>query len=569
LSTDDSKIWIKGEVRLDGRRDLIAKLKLSEISDDAELVLHAYRVWNKDCVKHLIGDFAFAIWDGTRQQFFCARDQLGVRQFFYSYENKRFVFSNTLNSLRNHLSGELNELAIADFLVFGLNQDPATTIFRDIKRLPKAHTLIVSRDGIRLNEYWTPTITPAIPPVRHKTSADYVAHFDELLTRAVTDRLRAPSVSILMSGGLDSSAVAAVARKHVGVKAYCVVYDSAFPDEERKYATTVAKHLDIPIEFLDGNEINQHDTESIGAAPEPFDVEPIYRVSHELLRRCSSHSRIALTGWDGDTFLSETPRHSFAHSLKTGNLPRLLYDLARFVYFQHGPPPIGLRTQWRRWRDPHWNRSPFPVWLNEDFARRLNLAERWRDLNAQGPTHPLRPRVFNTLYSPHWDSLMSRHDAGTTLLPLEVCHPLIDVRLVDYLLGLPVIPWLLDKTILRKAMVGVLPDAVRMRPKSPLAGDPGLQLKHTRKFQEIDEFKPVSAISAYVDRKSIPRVTEEVNGAALSINLRPYCLNQWLAHSQATGATNAIGYSFEQNRSNPTTQKTLHVSQAGPLRRYP
>lgn len=568
MSTDDSKTWLAGDVRLDGRRDLLTKLKLSDPLSDAELVLHAYRAWKEDCVKHLIGDFAFAIWDGTRQQFFCARDQLGVRQFFYSYANDRFVFSNTLNALRDHVTGELNELAIGDFLVFGLNQDPSTTIFAGIRRLPKAHTLTVSRDGIRVNEYWTPTITP----VRYKRETDYIEHFNELLTHAVEDRLGTINASVMMSGGLDSSAIAATIRRQcpaLNLKAYCVVYDSAFPDEERKYATTVAQHLDIPIEFLDGNEINQQDDwEHIGAAPEPFDVEPIYRVSSELLRRCSSHARVALTGWDGDTFLNETPRHSFASSLRSGNLPRLLSDLTRFVYLQHGPPPIGLRTHWRRWRNPHWNRPPFPVWLDGDFARRLNLRERWRDLNAERSTHPLRPRVFSTLSSPHWNSLMSRYDAGTTLLPLEVRHPLIDVRLVDYLLGLPVIPWLLDKTILRKAMAGILPDAVRMRPKSPLAGDPGLLLRHTRKFQEIDELKPVSAICAYVDRKSIPRVSEEVNSIDLSINLRPFCLNQWLAYSQSSGATNAIGYSFEQDRSNPTTQKNLQVSQAGPLRRY-
>lgn len=566
MSTDDSKTWLAGEVRLDGRRDLLTKLKLADPLSDAELVLHAYRAWQEDCVKHLIGDFAFAIWDGTRRQFFCARDQLGVRQFFYSYTNNAFFFSNTLNALRDHVAGELNELAIGDFLVFGLNQDPSTTIFAGIRRLPKAHTLTVSRDGIRVNEYWTPTITP----VRYKRETDYIEHFDELLTHAVEDRLGTSNAGIMMSGGLDSSAIAATVRRQcpaLNLKAYCVVYDSAFPDEERKYATTVAQHLDIPIEFLDGNEINQQDDwEWIGATPEPFDVEPLYRVSSELLRRCSSHARVALTGWDGDTFLNETPRHLFASSLRSGNLPRLLSDLTRFVYFQHRPPPIGLRTHWRRRRNPHWNRPPFPVWLDDDFARRLNLRERWRDLNAAGPTHPLRPRVFSTLSSPHWDSLMSRHDAGTTLLPLEVRHPLIDVRLVDYLLGLPVIPWLLDKSILRKAMVGILPDAVRMRPKSPLAGDPGLLLRHTRKFQEIDEFKPVSAIWAYVDRKSIPRVSEEVNSIDLSINLRPFCLNQWLAYSQSSGATNAIGYSFEQDRSNPTTQKKLHLSQAGSIR---
>lgn len=535
--TLDGRVWLTADARLDGRRDLIAKLRktFETPPTDAELILHAYGAWKDDCVKHLTGDFAFAIWDSTLDRLLCARDHLGVRQFYYSHKNDQFVFSNTLNALRRHpqVSNKLNELAIGDFLVFGLNHDPATTIFTDIQRLPKAHTLVVSREGIRVQEYWTPAATP----VRYKNDADYIVRFNELLGQAVDDRLRTTNAGILMSGGLDSSGIAAIAREKVALKAYCVVYDSAFHDDERQYASLVAGTLKIPLEFLPGNEINQQNGwQTIGSAPEPFNVDPIYVVSSELLRRVSSHARVALTGWDGDTFLNETPRHSFAQSLKNGRIARLLFDLTRFVYFQHGPPPIGIRTQWRRLRNPNWNRPPYPAWLNDDFAKRLNLPERWQQLSADESlahrrVHPTRPRAFRTVFSPHWDSLFARYDAGTTSLALEVRHPLIDVRLVDYLLGLPVIPWLLDKTILRKAMVGILPEAVRTRPKSPLAGDPGLLLRHTRKFQEIDEFKPVSAICSYVDRQSIPRLTEEVHSVQLSVNVRPFCLNQWLAYS--------------------------------------
>jgi len=533
--TLDGKIWLTADARLDGRAELIAELgkRFETPPSDAELILHAYEEWKEDCVKHLLGDFAFAIWDSNVDRLFCARDHLGVRQFYYHCANNRFVFSNTLNCLRrhSHVSNKLNEVAVGDFLVFGLNQDPATTIYADIQRLPKAHTLVVSRDSIRTNKYWQPTATP----VRYKAAHDYIVRFKELLTQAIEDRLHTPNISVMMSGGLDSSGIAAISRKAVAVNAYCVVYDSAFADDERHYASLVADSLQIPLEFLQGNEINQHNNgNDIGGAPEPFDVDPIYAVSAELVRRCASTARVALTGWDGDTFLDETPRHSFARSLRNGNVARLLFDMTRFVYFQHHPPPIGIRTQWRRWRSPNSSRPPYPVWLNHDFSKRLNLPERWLRLSEDGPSaHPLRPRAFRLINSPHWDALFSRYDAGTTLLPLEVRHPLIDVRLVDYLLGVPVIPWLLDKTILRKAMIDVLPEAVRTRPKSPLAGDPGMLLRHTRKFQEIDEFKPVSTICSYIDRKSIPRVTEAPDSNQLCMNVRPFCLNQWLTYSHS------------------------------------
>ena len=555
--TLDQRLWLTADVRLDARRDLITRLedKLGaplrtlgnspRAPNDAELLLHAYEAWAEDCVKYLLGDFAFAIWDATHQRLFCARDQLGIRQLYYSLSAGCFVFSNTLNCLRLHprVSNNLNQLAIGDFLLFGLNQEKETTTFADIKRLPKAHALSVGCEGVRLREYWTPSVTP----VRYRKERDYIDRFQELLNASVADRLRTERVSLSLSGGLDSSAIAAVATQTrnsapLELSGYCVVYDAIFADEERKYAALVADALSIPLQLLEGNKINEHDdSRNIGVAPEPFDVEPLYAVSKELSRRLASSARVALTGWDGDTFLNETPKHSFVTSLKKGNVGRLLLDVSRYVYSQRSPPPIGIRTQWRRWRNPHWNRAPYPAWLNNDFSKQLNLVERWRHIHAETPTaHPVRPRVFRTVYSASWDLLFAGYDAGTTLLPLEVRHPLIDVRMVDYLLSLPVVPWMLEKNILRKAMAGTLPDAVLSRPKSPLASDPGLHLRHTRKFQSIDEFQPVAALLSYVDRTSIPRVAEEVDSNQLSINVRPFSLNQWLIHSHPMEQTNGI-----------------------------
>lgn len=82
----DGKVWLTADARIDARADLIHELESKGGSDfksanDAELILHAYHAWGEDCVKHLIGDFAFAIWDGRERRLFCARDQLGVKPF--------------------------------------------------------------------------------------------------------------------------------------------------------------------------------------------------------------------------------------------------------------------------------------------------------------------------------------------------------------------------------------------------------------------------------------------------------------------------------------------------------
>ena len=546
-STLDNKVWITADARIDARCELIEKLErklnrsLSQATNDAELILNAYEAWGEDCVQHLIGDFAFAIWDSRSKRLFCARDHLGVRQLYYSYNENSFVAGNTLNCLRlhPHVSDKLNELAIGDFLLFGLNQEPNTTAFADIQKLPQAHTLIVANGNIRVQQYWKPSATP----LRNRKPSDIIDGFLDVLSRSVGDRLRTSGAGISMSGGLDSPSIAAIAAQtSINLNAYCVVYDRVFADDERTYATLVADALKIPIEFLEGDQVNQTtNRRTMGIAPEPFDVEPIFAVSDELLTRIASRHRVALTGWDGDTLMVENPKHSFAVSMRHGEVANLITDLARYVYFRRSPPPVGLRTLLRRWRNPEWNRSPYPAWLNNNFSSRLGLHERWQQVYAERPpAHPIRPVAFRMLFSPSWDSLLSRFDAGVTLLPLEVRHPLIDKRMVDYLFELAIIPWLLDKTILREAMNGILPDAIRLRPKSPLAGDPGLQLRHSAKFREVDQFQPLPAILSYIDRKSIPTVTEEVDRNQLWINVRPFSLNQWLTYSHSMEHTNDI-----------------------------
>ena len=212
----DGSVWLTGDVRVDGRADLIVKLQTEgrpvlQTSPDAELVLHAYHAWGEGCVNHVLGDFAYAIWDGRTNRLFCARDHFGVKPFYYAWTGRYFVFSNTLNCVRLHpaVSPELNDAAIGDFLLFGYNQEPTTTTFADVRRLPPAHVLVWSADSLHLHCYWK---LPTDGQVRYRRSADYVDRFRELWRIAVDDRLRADRVGVMMSGGLDSTAIAVTAH---------------------------------------------------------------------------------------------------------------------------------------------------------------------------------------------------------------------------------------------------------------------------------------------------------------------------------------------------------------------
>src|SRR6185369_13725568 len=153
----DGKVWIVADARIDARQELIAGLRAGEQEveaavPDVELILRAWHVWGESCVEHLLGDFAFAIWDAGRRRLFCARDQMGVRPFFYACPGRGVIFSNTLDCIRRHpaVSCRLNDLAIADFLLFDANQDPATTVFAEIQRLPPAHTAVWDERGLVL-----------------------------------------------------------------------------------------------------------------------------------------------------------------------------------------------------------------------------------------------------------------------------------------------------------------------------------------------------------------------------------------------------------------------------------
>ena len=173
--TLDGQVWIVADARVDGRGELRRKLaghgcRDLEEATDAELILQSYLVWGEACVQHLIGDFAFAIWDEPRRRLFGARDHFGVKPFYYARVGNCLVFSNTLNCLRMHpdVSDKLNDLAIADFLLFGFNQDPATTTFADINRVPPAHCLTWQDGALQVRRYWT---LPQEGPLRYPRAA--------------------------------------------------------------------------------------------------------------------------------------------------------------------------------------------------------------------------------------------------------------------------------------------------------------------------------------------------------------------------------------------------------------
>jgi asparagine synthase (glutamine-hydrolysing) len=500
--TLDGDVWLVADQRLDGQSRISA-------TNDAELILRAYETWGENCVNHLLGDFAFAIWDKRSRRLFCARDHLGVRPFFFARAGNSFIFSNTLNALRldPRVTDELNEIAVADYLTFGLNQDLATTIFRDIQRLPAAHTLSLSNGSITTRCYWAPSVKHE---TRFRDDQSYVDRFNELLTTATKDRLRTDRVSISMSGGLDSTSLAVIARDLLPqtdgpavVRAYSTVYDRLIPDQERHYSSLAASSIGIPVSHLNADAYSLFEERRAGDLdqPEPFLLSPLAGQFNDLLRLMAANSRVALTGYDGDALMNEASQS------------RLRGFLAGIRGIKEKP-------------------ISYPQWIDDAFARRTGLSERLRKFSSAVPVvDRRRPATIRALQSKLWTPLFEGYDAGATRLLLEVRHPFIDVRLVDYLLSIPANPWCVNKHILRRAMKDRLPEAVVNRPKTPLAGDPALQLSRHASVRLLDSFEVSPQLTRFVNVSLRRSLAEEETPDALWANLRLLGLNHWLAHS--------------------------------------
>jgi asparagine synthase (glutamine-hydrolysing) len=538
----EGKYWIVADARLDSRDELIAELqrsrrKVGPNSSDSELIVHAYAAWGTPCVDHLRGDFSFSLWDAGHKQLFCARDHFGIKPFYYAQLGELFLFSNTLNCLRHHpaVSSELNDAAIGDFLLFGLNCDNSTTSFRDIQRLPPAHTLTVSQRGLQIRRYWTP---PTDGHIRYAKPEEYVENFLSILEGAVADRLRSDRVGILLSGGLDSSSVAAVAKQVsaksaqvTDIRGYTSVDESQSPDPEGRFAREVGDFLRIPVKLLRAEKVELFegwDNPQL-SLPEPVD-NPLFASFFRAKRIISADCRVVLSG-EGSDNLMDFQMWPYAGDLRRrGEWRRLMTEMANYLWVRPFPWR-GIRARLLRVIGREPGVPVFPNWLAADFRKRANLLERWKEWGEHPKLvfeHPILPRAHASLSLPQWTHMFEHENAGVAQQPLEVRYPFLDLRIVNFLLALPPFPWFFHKMILREAMAGRLPESVRMRPKTPLQEDPVALQFRRRGAESINQMPWSHDSDRYIERSAIVLPHDKMNAEPIRNKLRPYCLNIWL-----------------------------------------
>ena len=208
------------DARLDDRDGLCAALRVPAAERgavaDADLILRAWLRWGRECPRHLLGDYAFALWDTRRRALFCARDHVGARPFYYALPGDGVVFASAVESVlaAPGVSNALDEAVVAGHLAARPLSD-TRTFFAAVRKLPPGHALCVEwtpsghdpgRRRTRIARHWRPEQAPAARPVSDDACAEQFRH---LHAQAVRDRLRgydAEAVGVHLSGGLDSSA---------------------------------------------------------------------------------------------------------------------------------------------------------------------------------------------------------------------------------------------------------------------------------------------------------------------------------------------------------------------------
>ena len=488
------KLTITADVRLDNRDELLRELGLGATAarfSDTMIILEAYRSWGENCCERFLGDFAFAIWDEECNQLFCARDHMGMRQLAYCFLPGRiFVFATDSEALVEHpdVPSDLNLGRIADFFETFEGLDWTSTFYKHVFRLPPAHTLTLSVDGgdPQLKRYWT---LENPPELSLSSDEEYSKAFLEVFDQAVRCRFRGDRVGALLSGGLDSSSMVAVASKIAGERARIHTFSATAPTgvdcpETHAIEQVLSLHrpLSTKIHYADLGDYEEDLLNILLNKAQPFDGH-MALVATLYLSAKRHGIRVLLDGVAADIVLTagnnvarQLQQNGFAAAWReaqqeekfwgptwpatsqiaasawTAFAPRFLRDLKQRLVLlaQNSVVALGLRN------------------LKPQFARAVSLPTRRKHYHEHIRTRSSTDRGYRlrSVNHPHLVAARERYDRIAAACGVEPRDPFMDIRLIRFCLSLPPSQLQRDgwpKFILRNSVATLLPDAVRWR----------------------------------------------------------------------------------------------------------
>ena len=533
ISNEDvsSVIIFNGEIY--NYRGLAARLANAghtfKTRSDTETILHAYEEYGADCVQHLRGMFAFAIWDSRARRLLLARDRLGVKPLYYYRDGRFLAFASEIKALLRIPSIPREVAPEALDLYLSLRYVPGPrTMFKNIFRLPPGHFLEADEAGIRIKKYWDIDYSPPRP----QAPKDLLERFRDLLDESVRMRLIAEvPLGVFLSGGLDSSAILASMSKVAGadrVKTFSVGYETSGPQEEEanefEYARLAAAAFgaDHHEYRLSAKEFEETASDLVWRLDEPLadpSAIPLYHIS-KLARE---HITVVLSGEGADEILGGYE----------------IYRRMRTLDQIYRRSPAGLLAPWVARLTPsealrHYVRmSGRPLesryrgvsrGFGDEGKRRLIGEDRMRRseqqlqeifggyFSAVQQASPLNRMLY--VDAKVWlpDDLLIKADKMTMANALELRVPFLDHKLVEFAATLPDDRKLnqTGKAILRQAMRGILPDAIIDRPKKGFPIPISSWLRGPlRQFTRDHLLARDSACGAFLDRDAVARVVNE------------------------------------------------------------
>ncbi|MDX8466503.1 lasso peptide isopeptide bond-forming cyclase [Mesorhizobium sp. VK23B] len=495
LTTAGGKLAITADCRLDNRDELLARLGIRDRSvADAMLLMRAYLKWGEACPTHLQGDFAFAIWDAERRALFCARDHFGIKPFYYHASARRFAFASEIGPILalDGVGTRIGEHQISGFLA-GLPDDPQSTHYAEIFRLPARHTLTVTDSQVTLRRYWQ--IEPSPNPPR----ADAADEFRHLFSKSVRSRMRGtPAIGAMLSGGLDSSSIAGVAGLRAAaehrprLKTFSLVFEKGSPMDEKPFIDAVLDQHRLDGTMISvGNYAPFAEFERILEEQLGTFLAPGLSLTRSIYRTAGAKGvKVLLDGHGGDEVVSHGHGllHELAHAGRWLALWRELHGasgtygegmLAMYFRFLTVYGPAWRIARWRsrtnriltRLRLKPATRARGPAWaglVNADLARRTDLIDRFHRAgympSSVSASEALTHRwVLSTGLVPHAFEVLDKAAAN---FGVEPRYPFWDKPLVEFCLALPGEEKLhngFGRHVLRRAMEGVLPPMVQWR----------------------------------------------------------------------------------------------------------
>ena len=542
---------VTADCRIDNRGELLSSLEISgdsrpETSDSA-LVVRAYEKWGEACLERLLGDFAFAIWDGPKRTLFCARDHFGVKPFYYCHSNRGFFFASEIKALLclAEVPCRLNEARIADFIASDFHNTSAT-FYRDIFRLPPAHRLTVRRGELSLRRYWT--LDPS-RDIRCRSDADYAEGFRTIFTNAVRTRLRSAfPVGAMLSGGLDSSSIVCVARQILErrddrkLHTFSVVFPNAPECDESPYIGAVIDGGGIEPHFVDAQKLSPLGNMEcmLRHEDEPFFAPNLFLHCALYAAAQGQRVRILLDGIDGDTtvshgigMLQELLRKGrwLALARETAGLSRRLKRPATTILRNQILGPF-LSAAVSRARQLVGHKRPptstLLALLNRDFASRLRGTQPQWEVSGWSRWRNSRQEHYSRLSQGILPYILEVADYTAAAFRVEPRYPFFDKRLVEYCLALPGEQKLFrgwTRMVMRRSMATILPEGVRWRgDKSDLSPN-FLRSLIRNDTKVLDEMilSVGSPVWEYVDSKRL----QSIYSRAVSSDDREAALSLW------------------------------------------